>query len=331
MVAVHLRERPRMTEKWRLLADIGGTNARFALQRAGAPAERIIVLPSEAYDGLASAAMAYLSQAGDVPEIDRAAVCVAGPVIGDKLALTNVPWRFSIEQTRRELGLDQLRVVNDFAAVALAVPHLDSTMLVQIGGARAIAQAPIVVMGAGTGLGVCGLVPSPRGGWLPVPGEGGHATLAAMSEREDAVFGHIRTRYGHCSGERVLSGSGLVNVYEAIAAIDGQVADPVEPADVTRLAAEGDPLADEAVEIFCQAAGTVAGSLVLTFTAIGGVYLAGGVMRLLGDRFVRSGFRERFEAKGRFRDLLATVPAFQITEGFSAMVGLAALLDGEKG
>ncbi|MGF1625026.1 MAG: glucokinase, partial [Alphaproteobacteria bacterium] len=229
-----------MTEKWRLLADIGGTNARFALQRPGAPAERIVVLSSEDYDGLAAAAAAYLAQIGDRPEIDRAAVCVAGPVIGDQLALTNVPWRFSIEQTRRELGLDQLRVVNDFAAVALAVPHLDASSLVQLGGARPQDHAPIVVMGAGTGLGVCGLVPRARGGWMPVPGEGGHATLAAATPREDEVFAHIRARYGHCSGERVLSGGGLVNVYEAIAAIDGRRVEPVEPADVTRLAAEGD-------------------------------------------------------------------------------------------
>jgi glucokinase len=319
-----------MSDSWRLLADIGGTNARFALQRPGAPAERIIVLPSEDYDGLAGAAKAYLVQLGDAPAIDRAAVCVAGPVIGDHLALTNVSWRFSIEQTRKELGLQQLRVVNDFAAVALAVPHLDPSTLVQVGGTPVAARAPIAILGAGTGLGVCGLIPDPRSsGWLPVPGEGGHATLAPMTGREDAVFGHIRARYGHCSGERVLSGSGLVNVYEAIAAVDGQLVDPVEPADVTRLAAEGDALADEAVEIFCQAAGTVGGSLALIFTALGGVYLAGGIIRLLGDRFVRSGFRQRFEAKGRFRDLLATVPAYQITEGFSAMVGLAALLDAE--
>jgi glucokinase len=319
-----------MSEEWRLLADIGGTNARFALQRPGGPAERIAVLPSHDYDGLAAAAAAYLKQLGDAPPIARAAVCVAGPVIGDHLALTNAPWRFSIEETRRALGLAQLRVVNDFVAVALAVPHLDPSVLAQIGGRRAEGRAPIVVLGAGTGLGVCGLVPDPRGaGWLPVPGEGGHATLAGTSEREDAVFARIRARYGHCSGERVVSGSGLVNVYEAIAALDGRTVGPVEPADVTRMAAEGDPLADEAVEIFCCAAGTVAGNLALIFTALGGVYLAGGIIRLLGERFRRSRFRERLEAKGRFRDLLATVPAYQITEGFSAMIGLAALLDGE--
>lgn len=318
-----------MTEQWRLLADIGGTNARFGLQRPGQPAEQILVLPSEEFDGLAPAAAAYLSQLGAPPPIERAAVCVAGPVIGDALALTNVPWRFSIEETRRALGLAQLRVVNDFAAVALAVPHLDAAALVQVGGTRTEARAPIAVLGAGTGLGVCGLVPDHGRGWVPVPGEGGHATLAAATDREDAVFGRIRARFGHLSGERVLSGGGLVNVYEAIAAVDGRTAVPVEPADVTRLAAEGDALADEAVEMFCQAAGTVAGNLALLFTALGGVYFAGGIVRLLGDRFVRSGFRERFEAKGRFRPLLATVPAYQITEGFSAMVGLAALLDGE--
>lgn len=318
-----------MTGDWRLLADIGGTNARFALQQPGQAAERIIILPSDDFTGLADAARAYLAQIGTPPAISQAAVCVAGPVIGDRLVLTNTPWRFSIEQTRRDLGLDQLRVVNDFAAVALAVPHLDAAGLVQIGGKALTEPAPIVVMGAGTGLGVCGLIPGPRGGWLPVPGEGGHATLAAATLREDAIFASIRERYGHCSGERVLSGSGLVNVYEAIAAIDGKQVGAVEPADVTRLAAEGDAIADEALEIFCQAAGTIAGSLVLTFTGLGGVYFAGGIIRLLGERFVTSGFRARFEAKGRFRDLLATVPAYQITEGFSAMVGLAALLDGE--
>ena len=318
-----------MTASWRLLADIGGTNARFALQQQGKDAERIIVLPSEDFTGLADAAQAYLAQVDDAPRIERAAVCVAGPVIGDELALTNVPWRFSVERTRSALGLEDLRVVNDFVAVALAVPHLEPAMLRQVGGRAGSEPGPIAVMGAGTGLGVCGLVPRATGGWRPVPGEGGHATLAATTPREDAVFGAIRVRYGHCSGERVVSGSGLVNVYEALAKVDGTRVDPAEPRDVTERAAADDALADEAVELFCRAAGTIAGNLALTLMARGGVYLAGGIIRLLGDRFVDSGFRECMEAKGRFRDLLSEIPAYQITEGFSAMLGLAALLDGE--
>ena len=315
------------TDAWRLLGDIGGTNARFALQQRGRAPERIAVLPTGDFTNLADAARAYLAAIDRAPEVRDAAVCVAGPVLGDAFALTNNNWEFSIEETRQSLDLRQLRVVNDFAAVALAVPHLDRARLVPVGGVPDSKRAPIVVMGAGTGLGVCGLTPMADDGWCAVPGEGGHATLPAVTRREEAVFAHIRDTYGHCSSERVLSGGGLVNLYLALAAIDGQAVEPAEPKDVTARAAAGDALADEAVEIFCQAAGTVAGNLVLIFAALGGVYFAGGIVRELGSRFVGSGFRARFEAKGRFSDMLSDVPVYQITQPFSAMVGLASLLD----
>ncbi|MEZ5670339.1 MAG: glucokinase [Alphaproteobacteria bacterium] len=312
----------------RLLGDIGGTNARFALQRPGGGADAIRVLPTADFRNLADAVNAYLDGFAARPVVRRAAVCVAGPVLGDHFVLTNSDWEFSIEATRRALDLERLHVVNDFAAVALAVPHLDRASLVQVGGAPQAERAPIVVMGAGTGLGVCGLTPM-AGGWLPLPGEGGHATLPAASAREEAVFARIRAQYGHCSAERVLSGGGLVNLYRALHEVDGSAADPVQPEDVTRRAESGEARADEAVEMFCEATGTVAGNLALTFAALGGVYFAGGIIRLLGPRFVASGFRARFEAKGRFRPLLQTVPAWQIAQPFSAMVGLASLLDAE--
>jgi len=314
---------------WRLLADIGGTNARFALQRSGEAPEHIEVLHTQDYADLAEAVQGYLAALDETPKIARAGVCVAGPVVGDRFQLTNARWEFSIEETRKALGLDKLHVVNDFAAVALAVPHLRPDWLVQIGGEAPVARAPIAVMGAGTGLGVCGLLPSGETAWIPVPGEAGHTSMAAMTPREDAVVAHIRRTFGHCSCERLLSGGGLVNIYHALAAVDGVAGAPVQPEDITRMAAEGDARADEAVEIFCQALGTVASNMALTFTALGGVYLAGGIVREFGQRFAESGFRTRFEEKGRFHAFLKPIPVFQIAQPFSAMIGLAAMLDAE--
>lgn len=307
-----------------LIADIGATNARFALVEDGELKDQRILLVEE-HATLEAAVAAYLAEIGGTPP-EHAALAVASPVTGDRIAFTNSPWSFSTEALRRRLGLRSLAIVNDFTANALAVPHLAPEHLVKVGGGDAAAAAPVGVLGPGSGLGVSGLVPS-GDEWVALSGEGGHATMAAMDGREAALLEHMRRRYDHVSAERVLSGPGLVNLYNMLAELDGVPAAPFSPAQITdpEIAAQ-EPLCGEAVALFCAMLGTVAGNLALTLGARGGVYIAGGIVPKLGRRFVDSGFRERFEAKGRFRPYLAAIPTFVITHPVPAFVGLAGML-----
>jgi glucokinase len=312
-----------------LIADVGATNARFALVGADGGFQRVRVLAGEDYPSIERAIAAYLGdelKVSGLRRIEAAALAIAGPVTGDQVALTNHPWSFSIEETRRHLGIDRLLVINDFAAVAVAVPHLKTDERAQIGDGEPVADAPAGILGPGSGLGISGLVPT-SGGWLPVSGEGGHATMAPTTRRESAVLDHLRARYEHVSAERVLSGPGLVDLYTTLCEIDGVPAVSYTSAQITDPGiGESEPRCREAVEMFCAMLGTVAGNLALTLGARGGVYIAGGIVPKLGAVFAASGFRARFEAKGRMRPYLARIPTYVITHPFPAFVGLTALL-----
>lgn len=312
-----------------LIADIGGTNVRFALVAGGAP-EALRVLHTADYPHIAAAVRAYLDQAAPATAPAAAAFAVASPVAGDDVRMTNRDWSFSIDRLRQDLGLETLHVINDFAAIALAVPHLGAEDVARIGGGAAAEGAPIAVIGPGTGLGVSLLVRTP-GCWTPVATEGGHVTLAAADDREAEVIAHLRRRFGHVSAERALSGPGLVNLHAALAAIAGQAeqaAAVAEPTDITARALAGsDPLCRDAVAMFCAMLGTVAGDLALSLGAQGGVYIAGGIVPDLGALFAATDFRARFEAKGRFKGYMAAIPTFVITMAQPAFTGLAALLE----
>ncbi|HUK61620.1 MAG TPA: glucokinase [Stellaceae bacterium] len=313
----------------RLVGDIGGTNVRFALLDATGKATRARVFASDDFASLAEAIEAYLAAEGTRPA--AAALSIASPVAGDTVSLTNHPWSFSIAALKARLGLARLVVVNDFAANALAVPHLAPGERAQVGGGSAVADAPIAVLGPGTGLGVGGLVPAPSGP-VALAGEGGHATLPAADARESEVVAHLRRRFDHVSAERVLSGPGLVNLYQTLAELEGTRAHPYTAAQIAdRHMGENDPLARATVEMFCAMLGTVAGDLALTLGARGGVYIAGGIVPRLGSLFAKSRFRTRFEDKGRFSDYLAAIPTYVMTCAIPAFLGLAALLErGER-
>jgi glucokinase len=301
----------------RLLADIGGTNARFALQSPGAAPVAVHAMQTADFPTIEDAVRAYLSRAGVRPP--RAAFAVASPVTGDRIEMTNHPWSFSVEAVRRVLALSELRVVNDFEAIALSLPHLPGAEQRRLGGGAPDPTAPIAVIGPGTGLGVAALV----SGWA-VPTEGGHVTMPAVDEREAAIIARIRERLGHVSAERVLSGPGLQNLYRAL----GDDVTPPEPGEITARALAGsDPRAVETLDTFCAMLGTVTGNLALTLGARGGVYLAGGIVRQFADFLARSRFRERFEDKGRFREYLAPIPVWIVGTENPALIGLAALLD----
>jgi glucokinase len=312
-----------------LIADVGATNARFAVVSPDGGLQRPRVFACEDYSTLHEAITAYLDDElplTDLRRLEAAALAVAGPVTGDQVALTNHPWSFSIDELRDAIEVEQLHVVNDFAAVAAAMPHLDPDERIQIGDGEPLPDAVIGVLGPGSGLGVGGLVPTATG-WLTLPGEGGHATMAASNGRESAVLDRMRARYDHVSAERVLSGPGLVDLYNTLAEIDGVPAVACTAAQITDPAVcESNSYCREAVEVFCAMLGTVAGNLALTLGARGGLYVAGGIVPKLGLRFAASGFRERFMAKGRLHPYLAQIPTYVVTHPFPAFLGLAALL-----
>ena len=314
-----------------LLADIGGTNTRLALLEDGAIRD-IQIVPTGGDTGLAETLRAYL----DGREVTGAALAVAAPVDTSPIRFTNADWSFTRDEVTDAIGTDNITIVNDFAAQALALPYLQTAELVKIGGGETVPERPKAVLGPGTGLGVAALIPS-AGGWQPLTTEAGHMTLAAMNAEEDAVIAWLRQEYDHVSAERVLSGHGLTLLYRALADLsEARVADAPQdalrggiiPDRITASALAGsDPLAARTIGFFCRFLGTVAADAALAYGATGGVYISGGIVPRLGALFASSGFRDRFETKGRFSDLLHTVPTFVVTAEYPAFTGLKALME----
>lgn len=309
-----------------LVGDIGATHARFGLV---APDGKVLysrTLADMEYPTIEAALAAFLEERGPLPMPHQGAIAIASPITGDQVTMTNHPWRFSVRELRERFGFDRLEVINDFTALALALPHLQPGDRAAVGGGAAITGTPIGVLGPGSGLGVSGLVPEANG-WIALTGEGGHATMAPASDRESAVLDRMRRHFDHVSAERVLSGPGLVNLYSTLAELDGIPAGGYTAPQITDLAIRGeDPLCVETLTMFCAMLGTVAGNLALTLGARGGVYIGGGIVPKLGPAFTQSPFRERFEAKGRFRSYLEAVPTFVVTHPLPAFLGGAALL-----
>lgn len=308
-----------------ILADIGGTNARFARLRDGRIGWRRQVRVAD-YSSLNAALRAYLADWDRGPRPTRLAVAAAGPIAGGKVGMTNSPWRVSARALQAAFRLKNVVLVNDFAAVAQAVPHLAPAHTQAIGGGRGVRGAPVAVLGPGTGLGVAGLVPGPGGPRVLVT-EGGHVTMAPSDARESAILEHLRGRIGHVSAERVLSGAGLIHLYRAIAALDDLPVERLSAAEITERALAGScRTCAEALATFCAMLGTVAGNLALTLGARGGVYLAGGIVPRFVAYLAASAFRERFESKGRFCAYLRPIPVRVIVHPDVAFLGLRAVL-----
>lgn len=313
----------------RLLADVGGTNARFAWQAApGAPIEHIRILPCAEHERLQDAMRVYLDDLGRGAPA-AVAMAIANPITGDQVRMTNHHWSFSQAAVRAEFGLATFRLLNDFTALALALPDLPAEELRQVGGGGAAPGVAMGLVGAGTGLGVSGLVPDGRGGWIPLEGEGGHVTLPATTARERLVMDGLIRRYGHASAERVACGQGLVDTCAILCEADGVAVHGLDaPSAVSDAALSGGhPQAQETLNIFCAMLGSVAGNLALTLGARGGVYVGGGIVPRLGAWFDASLFRERFDNKGRFTGLLKDIPVWVITSRQSpALLGAARAL-----
>lgn len=315
----------------RLLGDVGGTNARFGWQaRAGAALEHIQVLPCAEHAHIADAIETYLARTGQGRPV-AAAIGIANPVTGDQVSMTNHHWSFSIRELQTRLGLQRLVVINDFTALALALPDLRADQRVQVGAGEPVARAPIALLGPGTGLGVSGLLPVGDDHWLPIAGEGGHVTLAGRSAREDQAIALIRQQHGHASCERVLSGQGLSDLHRALSQLQGAPQSPqLTPAEITsRALAQQDALCLDTLEMFTDFLATAASDLALTLGARAGVYIGGGIVPRLLPWFLRSGFRRRFEDKGRFSGYLSSIPVWVIqAPDPPALWGAARALDG---
>lgn len=310
-----------------LIADIGATNTRLALVEPGGLIARARVVATDDYVSLTDAIDGYLATEAPPVKPTLAVLAVAAPVAGDTVTLTNHPWTFSTDALRKHFGFAQLKVINDFVANAMAVPHLSAADRRQIGGGAPVKGAPIGLLGPGSGLGVSILMPS-DGGLAPVQGEGGHVTMAAADAREAAVLDLMRARFDHVSAERCLSGPGLINLYNALCELAGEPAAPLTAAQITNPGIENeDQRARAATAMFCAMLGTIAGNLALTIGARGGIYIAGGIVPKLGPAFAQSDFRTRFEAKGRFQGYLAAIPTYVITHPEPALLGAAKLIE----
>jgi glucokinase len=310
---------------YRLLADIGGTNARFALQQAGGEGfADIEVLACSNYPAIGDAVRAYLGKAAArglaTQGLRHAAIAIANPVESDMVCMTNHCWRFSISELKSGLALDTLVVVNDFAALAMALPHLKAGQRERIGGGVEQPGKPIGLIGPGTGLGVSGVIPC-GGRWVALAGEGGHASFAPVTRQEMAILHALWEEYGHVSAERLLSGPGLALIHRTLSG--ERLAAP----EITQRALEGNAACRETVEAFCAVLGSVAGNVALTLGATGGMYIGGGIVPRLGPLFAGSRFRERFEDKGRLSGYLARIPTWLVTEDYPALRGVAAMLD----
>ena len=311
-----------------VVADIGATNIRFSrLTPQGNPGP-IVKLSTPAFPDLKAALAHFLKLEGG-PRPVRLGLAVAGPVYGDEVKLTNVQWQFSIRRLTKELNLEQLEVVNDLEALALILPHLNSEDAVLIGeeaGNRSI-RAPMAVLCPGTGLGIAGLVPVEQR-WRPIATEGGHTSLSPLTEKEMAVWQFLRERHGRVSVEQVLSGPGIVELYNALASLEGREAGAVRPEDIVSLALNGEsPLAVETIEMFCAWLGDVAGDVALMYVARGGVYLAGDILLTIFEILKRSRFRQRFENKGRGAGIVTDTPTFLISCESPVLHGCAYLLN----
>ena len=308
-----------------LVGDIGGTNARFAwLDDVGNP-HTPMTLPVREYATIGDAMRDFMVKT-DCSDLREFAVAVACPAMADEIKFTNNPWVFSKDALKAEFNLDRLVVVNDFTGLAMSVPYLGGEDLITLFDGPGRPGLPLAVIGAGTGLGVSGLLPH-EGHWLPIQGEGGHVSLPAVDELDFEIVKFLTHELGRVSAERILSGMGIENLYRALAAIDGLDVAPKNAAEVVDGALQqNDPLCRKVLDRFCLFMGGVAGDLVLTLGAFDGVFIGGGIGPRIADYMKQSGLKERMIAKGRFHDLMNDVPVRLMTAKYPALIGCAKIL-----
>jgi glucokinase len=311
-----------------LVADIGGTNARFGLVHAdNEPVVDVMSFRCGDHESPQAAASVYLEQLtrrdGRPVQPHSVALALATPIVGDTVKMTNSAWIVSRAELAAALGARRVLLLNDFEALALALPQLGDEQTRWIGAARPDRRWPMAVIGPGTGLGVSSCAPL-KGSWIALAAEGGHVTAAAADDFESDVLRVLRAEIGHVSAEHLLSGIGLPRLHRAVCTVRNTPCQPLDAEAITRAARErNDADCRATLDTFCAMLGTFAGNVALTVGARGGVFVAGGIVPKLGDIFFTSRFRERFEAKGRFADYMARIATGLITAPHAALTGAA--------
>ncbi len=311
-----------------LVADIGGTNIRLGVaDLSDLSISDILTYQCEDFTNVDAAIEKYFAETAQ--SVTHACIDVATAVTGDQISLTNNHWHFSQQALQEKFGWQHLSVINDFTAIAMSVPSISQTKKVQIGGGQAQSNKPIAIYGAGTGLGVAHLVHTGEK-WLPIDGEGGHVDFAPIDQDEINVLQQLQKKYARVSAEQILSGLGLVQIYQSLCAAEKIEAKDYKPADITKHAlANNDQLAVRSLQLFCRVLGSFGGNLALNVKALGGVYIAGGIVPRFIEYVKQSEFRTRFDNKGRFSKLVETIPVYIVTEEQPGLIGCAAYLQQE--
>ncbi|SET35639.1 glucokinase [Thorsellia anophelis] len=318
-----------------LVGDIGGTNARLGLcDFATGEISQIENYPTADYPGIESVIEIYLAKHATPSniKIDKGCLAIATAITSDKISMTNNHWSFSITEVKNRFGFTSLFMINDFTAVSMAIPMLSDKDVIQFGGQAAHKDKPIGVYGAGTGLGVSYLIPA-DGKWVTFPAEGGHVEFSPSNDEEIAILNYTRKFYqGRVSAERILSGMGLVNIYNALCEMQNITPEQLEPKDITeRALSQSCKICQRTLENFCILLGRFGGNLALTLGAFGGIYLAGGIVPRFLSFFEQSDFRKGFEDKGRFSEYMEKIPVFLITHPQTGLLGSGAFIRQELG
>lgn len=308
-----------------LVGDIGGTNARFAVaaRRDGRFCiEHFLKVPGDEFESFEAALAHYLSESG--ASVEEACFAFAGPVMDGEVKLTNRNWRVSASSVRTRFGFRRVEFLNDFHAMARAIPEFEISGLEEVVTGNAIPGAPVLVTGPGTGLGVATLLPGTDGGWQVLSGEGGHMAYPPRTETEFRLAELLIARHGYVSNELVASGSGLDEVHSALCYLADRPFEPVEPSRMTELAEQGDEFFRNLIEIRACAVMGAAGDLVLANGALGGVVLAGGVSAQIAEYLKSQQARERFASRGLLSHYLDDCPVWLIRDASAPLIGAAA-------
>jgi len=323
-----IMSKPSGLKPWHLVADIGGTNARFARKACDSNAltdiTRISVAGHENFIHALEECMEAMAKDSSWEQYpEEACFAVACRTDHDEISFTNSPWHFSRRAVSSALGKVRLQLINDFAAQGYAISKLGEDDWVQVGGLEPETGKPIAILGPGTGLGVSLVVPAGQS-FSVVDGEGGHVDFAPLDDDEYAVLNVLKDRFGRVSVERLLSGSGILNIYQALCLLGHKNAVQKSPEEISEAALHAtDGVAVETLHMFCRVLGSVAGNVALTAGTRGGVYITGGIVPAMRDFFINSGFRQRFEDKGRFSDYLGTIPVRLVINETLGLVGAA--------
>lgn len=310
-----------------LLADIGGTNARFALYSRDPSGtielRNLLLFRCRQFSNFSDVLSTYLDQVG--VEVEGASVSIAGPADVDQIIMTNLDWSFSISAVKEQFNLKHMWVINDASAAALSTTCATELELIKPGHVEAGAARINLI--PGTGFGVGSIMPLDDG-WLPIQGEGGHATLAPVTDEEFAVLQHISKEFGRAVVDIVLSGPGMLSIYKALAAVRGHASLDVDARVMTLNALNHkDETSVDALNMYCTLLGRLAGDLALTMNAHGGVYLSGDLLQRVGAEHITESFNAGFMDKGKMTDKVNRIPVYLLHSQYPCLKGASVWLN----